>query len=174
MVFDFAERDAPVASIPLYYEVFNYEGDEMVIPGKWLEVVRAAFGPFARDLSEAQFLSDYVQDVKFDRNGFFLVTSRGDSAGTAFAWCDELDASLGQLHWVAVSPKHQGLGIGTSLASLVLAHHQAAGKKRVFLFTESFRHSAIRMYLALGFRPWPQNKHESAVWETLLEQKRTF
>ena len=34
----------PHADVPFMYEVWNWEGDTSVLPGKWASVVQAAFG----------------------------------------------------------------------------------------------------------------------------------
>ena len=132
-------EELPRPDVPLYHELFSWEGDEEPLPGKWLQAVASAFGAdFVKDkkLTEAVFRERYLSDPRFDRAGFFFVMSRGDTAGTAFAWCDEDDPSLGQLHWLTVPPAHQRIGIGRCLALLVLHHHKSLGRKRVFLRTE--------------------------------------
>ena len=83
--------DLPRPEVPLYHEVFNWEGDETVLPGKWVRAVGEAFGSdfaAAAGVSEAYFSETFVADPlgRWDPRGFFFIMNRGDVAGTAFAW----------------------------------------------------------------------------------------
>ena len=66
------------------------------------------------------------------------------------------------LMWVAVSPAHQGKGLGRVVVAAAM--HAAAGRYRtVFLLTDDQRKPAIALYLSLGFKPclnsWDRTQH---------------
>ena len=69
----------------------------------------------------------FVSQPCFDPAGFFFVTHRGDTAGTAFAWVPEPGTGRGVVHFVAVHPAHQRRGIGRALVRLVLARLRDVG-----------------------------------------------
>ena len=186
----------PAAVIPDYYEVWNWEGDDSVLPMKWEAVIQASFagdGAWAAaaawvqrrgcgrcwwrclncccglpcpgccrlcvtDLAAqwtAEYLSTtFVAKPQFDRHGFFFVTHRSDTVGTAFAWTDD-DAppGVGRVHFVAVHPRHRGKGIGTALVRLVLQRLADRGCTSAVLRTEAKRAAAIKLYTDEGFAP---------------------
>ena len=87
----------------------------------------------------------------FKEDGFFFIRHGERYVATAFAWQDELDTSVGHLHWLAVIPKYQRCGLGRVLTLHVLKYHKERGKKSVYLITEVYRHAAIKLYKNLGF-----------------------
>ena len=59
---------------------------------------------------------------------------------------------LGLIHWIAVRPAHQGLGLGRAAMSYAL-HQLAQWHDRAGLGTQTKRIRAIKLYLDFGFRP---------------------
>ena len=72
---------------------------------------------------------------------------------TATSWF--ADSELGYqacLHWVAVCPEYQGLGIGKAITQQALVNFQKLEpNKPVWLHTQTWSHTAIRLYHHLGF-----------------------
>ena len=87
----------------------------------------------------------------FREDGFFFLRHNDRYVATAFAWQEEPHTSEGILHWLAVVPEYQRLGLGRALALCVLRYHKEHGKTSVALKTEAYRDAAIKLYEAIGF-----------------------
>ena len=74
--------------------------------------------------------------------------------GTVSAWYrrDLSDEDLGLIHWIAIRPAYQGLGLGKAALAFAL-HTLAEYHTRCCLGTQSRRLVAIKMYLDYGFEP---------------------
>jgi ribosomal protein S18 acetylase RimI-like enzyme len=94
----------------------------------------------------AEFLEErFVSQPGFDPLGFFFITHRGETAGTAFAWVppvavgatsDSGESSgagpvAGVVHFLCVHPRHRGIGVGRALLRLVLARLAQRGEEWV-------------------------------------------
>ena len=69
----------------------------------------------------------------------------------------------GLIHWVAVLPKSQGIGIGKGLMCFALKQMQRWHDKAI-LNTHSKRLAAIQLYLNLGFLPVAKSKESQQHW----------
>jgi len=102
------------------------------------EFFKAAFLPYKDDLPE---------------RCLFVLNSDGLPIGTANAWYS--DSEMGRralVHWVAVCPEYQGLGLGKALVKKVLSVLYSLDKdKQVWLHTQTWSHPAIKLYHTLGF-----------------------
>ncbi len=82
----------------------------------------------------------------------FIVDAQGKPAATATAWLD--DCGRNWLHWVAVRPDCQGLGLGRAVVLCALSRFAALGcADDVYLHTQTWSHVAIGLYAKLGFYP---------------------
>ncbi|CAH3192338.1 unnamed protein product [Porites evermanni] len=146
---DLQETVLPDIKIRADFDICTWKpGDEC----KWIEIVQQAFGDFASSWSAEKFVERYASNpALFKEDGFFFIRHGERYVATAFAWQDELDTSVGHLHWLAVIPKYQGCGLGRVLTLHVLKYHKEHGKKSVYLITEVYRHAAIKLYKNLGF-----------------------
>ena len=151
--------ELPRVELPLYYEIWNWEGDTTVLPGKWFRVVKKCFG--AKFCEQKRIASgDYLRErygidgsPTFDPKSFFFITLRSEVVATCFGWVENGSGSnTGILHWLAVDPTHRKLGIGTALITLVCNRLKERGFEKCRLRTESFRENAMRLYLANGFK----------------------
>ena len=83
----------------------------------------------------------------------FIENPDGIPVATATAWY--VDSELGHqaaLHWVAVCPEYQGLGLGKAVVQKAMqVFQQAEPQKAVWLHTQTWSHKAIRLYASLGF-----------------------
>ena len=83
----------------------------------------------------------------------FVLNNDGLPIATANSWF--ADSELGYqacLHWVAVCPEYQGLGIGKAITQQALLNFQQLEPgKPVWLHTQTWSHVAIRLYHRLGF-----------------------
>lgn len=105
---------------------------------------------------------------QFDPTGLFFATQDGTPVATACAWRDRPEeTTVGQLHMVAVSPEHQGRGLGAAVSLAVLRYFEAHGFGTVYLLTDDWRLAAVKTYLNMGFEPLlPEEDHRER-WEKL-------
>lgn len=82
----------------------------------------------------------------------------------------ELHPFGGELGWVAVSPAHQGHGLGQIASAAVTNRFMQAGYSEIYLRTDDFRLAAIKTYFKLGWIPLLFAPDMEARWNTVLEQ----
>lgn len=94
----------------------------------------------------------YPSEIK--RRCIFIVSPEGLPVATTTAWFRETDQQrYGQLHWVAVCPEYQGMGLGKAVVQKALTVFQELEPGRdIYLGTQTWSHVAIRVYYKLGFR----------------------
>jgi len=84
----------------------------------------------------------------------FALNPEGLPVATATAWY--ADSEIGRqaaLHWVAVCPEYQGLGLGRAITQKALLEFQALEPNcDVWLHTQTWSHPAIKLYHSLGFK----------------------
>jgi beta-glucuronidase len=119
----------------------------------WVDIERDAepYYPIADDLFAREFGRD-PQATQW--RSFLVVNDKGVAVGTVSAWYnrDYHGQDHGVIHWIAIRPAYQGLGLGK--AALAYALHQLnKWHERCYLITQSRRLPAIHMYLNFGFLP---------------------
>jgi GNAT superfamily N-acetyltransferase len=157
----------PQHSLPEGYSIRTFKrGDGPVWAG-----IGAAAGNFgtleaARDRFEQEF-AEPVDDM--ESRCFFIVENESNLAiGTAMAWYD-LNFNgepYGRVHWVAIVPEHQGKGLAKPLMSVVL-NRLAESHDKATLGTQTFRRTAVKLYLDLGFKPFFKNPTCPEAWKEL-------
>lgn len=75
----------------------------------------------------------------------------------------------GELGWVATDPEHAGRGLGRAVCVAVLARFVGAGYRNVYLYTNTFRHPAVALYLKLGFLAFLPDSGARERWEATLQ-----
>jgi GNAT superfamily N-acetyltransferase len=144
-------RDIPPVDFPDGFGIRTMRPDEA---GLWADVQRDA-EPFMDDITEGLFYAEFGTDLPATtRRCFFIVNERGAAVGTISAWYDRdyKGRDYGRIHWVAVRPAFQRLG----LAKAGLSHAMrclARWHERAYLSTQTRRLPAIRLYLDFGFVP---------------------
>lgn len=83
----------------------------------------------------------------------FVLNPEGLPIATATAWYADSDCGhQAVLHWVAVCPEYQGLGIGEAIVKKVLCVFKSVEPEEdVFLHTQTWSHIAVGLYHKLGF-----------------------
>ena len=123
----------------------------------WIDVQRSSETHFAiaDDLFARQF-GDAPEEI--EKRCYLVTAPSGATAGTISAWFGgkgkEGDSeNWGRIHWVAVRPDFQGLGLGR--AALIYALHRLAalGHDQAWLSTSTARLPALKLYLDAGFLP---------------------
>ena len=77
----------------------------------------------------------------------------GEKIATAMAWWGYTGVRRDpMMHWVAVKPERQGLGVGKALISRVTKLMiEIEGDRVFYLHTQTWSHKAVRLYLRAGF-----------------------
>ena len=116
-------------------------------------------------LSKNLFFEEFSQHFALvPQRCFFAVTPEDKPVGTASAWIYKIDeVDFGLIHWVAVSPDYQGIGIGKGLMCYTMKQMQN-WHDRAILNTHSKRLTAIRLYLDLGFLPDAEYEQSHQYW----------
>lgn len=80
------------------------------------------------------------------------------------------DEQTAQLRWFVVHPDARGAGLGRTLLRSAIAFSREAGYRRIVLWTVDSLHSAIRLYVAEGFRLAEQKP--GPVWGADVTEQR--
>ena len=142
----------PVYSLPEGYRYVLYRpGDEIA----WAELEFSVLEFPNPEKGLALFQQTFLPDQEeLKRRCLFIEDSTGQKLATAMAWWNmtgkQRDAWL---HWVSVSPKSQGLGLGKAVVSKAL--HlllEIEGDRDIYLHTQTWSHKAVGIYLKCGFQ----------------------
>lgn len=102
---------------------------------------------------------DYFKKTYIHRNNelkercIFVLNPNGLPVATATSWYDNSDLGhQANLHWVAVCPEYQGLGIGEALVKKALQiYSELEPNEDILLHTQTWSHKAVNLYHKLGF-----------------------
>jgi GNAT superfamily N-acetyltransferase len=93
----------------------------------------------------------------------FVLDDKGELVGTGSVWCGKtFGKELQRLHWIAVSPEHQGKGIAKAIVSKLLTIYNELGYSGyIYLTSQTWSYKALYIYMQFGFKPYfgekPQN-----------------
>lgn len=138
--------DLPQFPLPDGYRVRWYRpGDER----DWLAIHEAAYAPETITLDV--FRREFPDQEALAQRQCFILDPDGAPVATATAWIHNngFDARYGCVHWVAVAPQAQRLGLGKALMTILLERFKALGYSRAYLRTSN--PAAIRLYQQAGF-----------------------
>lgn len=137
--------------VPTGYQLRNYQlGDEKA----WAEL-EYEIGDFASvNEAEEYFLSHYGKNVdSLKERCFFVIDNQEHIVGSCIAWKDCRETELvASLHWLVVSPSHQGKQLGKSLCQKVMKVFQEKNEFPVYIHTQPWSYIAILLYLHQGFK----------------------
>jgi GNAT superfamily N-acetyltransferase len=144
-------------------------------PGEEAEWARVetAVGAF-RDEARAleHFAGEFGPHVdEMQERCLFLEAADGEVVGTTTAWRNPgfQGRDWGRIHWVAVTPAHQGRGLGRLLVTEALLAMRK-WHARAYLTTQTSSWVAVHLYLTLGFTPFVTAPAEEAGWALLRRE----
>lgn len=115
-----------------------------------------------------KFFTQMWDDPAIPADGiFFAVTAEGKIFSTAAAQI--LPDGAGNLHMVGTNPECQGMGGGMAVSHAVVDYFYRRGIRKAYLRTDDFRLSAIKIYLALGYRPYLTEEDMPGRWCRIME-----
>ncbi len=126
------------------------EGDE----NSWVDIEHSVGEQESEIGALEYFRTKYIPHLpELKRRSFFMRANGGDKIGTCTIWWDMTgDRRDVSLHWLAVKPGHQGLGLGKVLVAECLQRSiQLDGRQDVYLHTQTWSYKAIGIYLQARF-----------------------
>ncbi len=160
-------RDIPQVPFPEGFGIRAMRLDESAL---WTDIQRDAepHFPIADDLFHSQF-GDYLQATQW--RSFIVTNEKGVGVGVVSAWFDRnfKGEDYGMIHWIAIRPAYQGLGLGKAALSFAL-NQLSQWHERAYLGTQTKRIPAITMYLTFGFVPDLDPPGAREVWQEVAAQ----
>ena len=154
--------EIPLVSFPEGFQIRPLQVEEGRL---WTDIVFDAeeYLPLSEDLFDKEFGAD-LQAVP--QRCFLIVDDSDAGVGTISAWYnrDYRGLEYGVIHWVAIRPSYQGIGLGKAGMSFSLIR-MAQWHERVMLSTQTRRLPAIRMYLSFGFLPELDREGAVEIWK---------
>lgn len=135
--------------------------------GLWTDIQRDA-EPYLK-ITDTLFEREFGDDWEaIQWRCYIVINPKGLGIGTISAWynADFRGARYGRIHWVALRPSCQGLGLGKAALSYSLKQ-LAQWHDRCYLATSTERVPAIQLYLNFGFVPDLSPPNAPAVWREL-------
>jgi GNAT superfamily N-acetyltransferase len=124
---------------------------------------------FRMETSDIEALDDPEGHIIAPGGQIFFAMEAGEPVGTVAAV--RASETTFELAKMAVTPSHQGRGIGERLARAAIDYARASGGSRMYLETNNRLPNAIRLYERLGFahaeRRWPSAYERSNVYMEL-------
>ena len=148
----FRKKDShtPVYNLPDGYNFALYKpGDEK----SWAEIETSVleFGSESDALN--YFNKEFIPYIKdFEKRGLFIENNKGEKIATSTAWWCCPNHCIPRLHWVAVKPEYQGLGLGKAVVSKCTQMMiELDGERDFFLSTQTWSHKAVKIYEKFGY-----------------------
>ena len=158
-------EDIPNYKLPGGFSFRNYQFKD---EENWFNIYKASDG--YNKVYSTTFREYFGAKVKkLEKRQIYLCNSDEEAVATATAWYDKdfFGEHLGRLHWVAVHPDYQGMGLSKPLLSEALRRLYDCGHRKAYLRTFTMRKKAINLYLSFGFQPLIRNKTDKDIWEGL-------
>ena len=141
----------PEFNLPKGFKFVHYKGGD---EKSWAKIETSVL-EFDDELDALlYFQKDFLQvPSEAERRCVFIENDKGEKIATASAWHAYTGIRRDSIiHWVAVKPGYQGLGLGKAIVSKVmLLMKDIEGDKDFYLNTQTWSHVAIRIYIKLGF-----------------------
>ena len=119
----------------------------------WLEHNNAAFATHPEQ--GAWTLNDLrtrIEEPWFDPSGFLLICEDDEIVASCWTKIHELSPErFGEIYVIAVSPNHQGRGLGAVALSHGICSLRSRGVKTIKLFVDESNIGAQRLYQRFGF-----------------------
>lgn len=129
---------------------FFKQGDE----SHWARIEKSVLEFNSENEAKEYFINSYLpyrQDLR--KRCLFVINPDGLPIATTNAWY--ANSELGyqaSMHWVAVCPEYQGLGIGKAIVQQALCiFSELEQNKPVWLHTQTWSHLAVMLYNKIGF-----------------------
>ena len=101
-----------------------------------------------------RFQKEYLPFIsELERRCIFIQNSAGEKIATSTAWWNYTGVRRDPwVHWVAVKPEYQGLGLGKAIISKITQLMvEIEGDRDFYLHTQTWSHKAIKIYERMGY-----------------------
>ena len=132
-----------------YFKMYD-EGDEK----HWAKLEYEIGDFLSVEEAEMYFKTNYCNQIdELKKRCVFVVDAYGDFVGSCIAWHDlKGNDTVASLHWLVVSPEHQGKHIGLTLCQKVMDIFKVRGETPIYIHTQPWSYKAIMLYSKLGFK----------------------
>ena len=100
------------------------------------------------------FQKDYLPYIaELERRCIFIENNEGEKIATSTAWWNYNGVRRDPwLHWVAVKPEYQNLGLGKAIVSKITQlMSEIEGDRDFYLHTQTWSHRAVKIYGKSGY-----------------------
>lgn len=135
-------------------EGYSFERYRPGFEDDWAEM-EYAIGDFESvEKAKEYYVNNFMQDIdELKKRGVFIVDKTGKMVGSILSWLDKRGkVPAYALHWLVVSPDHQGLGLGKSAFHRGLELFNELNEYPVYLHTQPWSWTALFIYVKEGFR----------------------
>ena len=138
------------ASLPSDYSFRMYEDQD---EEAWAEIEYSINDFQTKEAALKYFTSKYLKyPLDLKKRCIFVLNKNKEPIGSCMAWFDEKNGkNISSLHWLAVKPEFQNLGIGSFLLEKTLSVFKDLSDESVYLHTQPWSYKAIKLYLNFGF-----------------------
>ena len=147
------KQNTPVSiyNLPVDYKFTLFQaGDEKA----WAKI-EASVLEFHDELDAlVYFQKEYLPFIsELEKRCLFIQNDKGEKIATSTAWwCYTGVRRDPWLHWVAVKPQYQGIGLGKSIISKITQMMiEIEGDRDFYLHTQTWSHKAIKIYEKTGY-----------------------
>ena len=101
------------------------------------------------------FQKDFIAFLpETERRCLFIQNPEGEKVATGTAWwAYDGVKRVPLLHWIAVKPQYQDMGLGKAVSAQVLRLIcEIEGDRDVYLSTQTWSHRAVAIYRQMGFQ----------------------
>ena len=141
----------PVYDLPDGYKFCLFKsGDEQ----SWAEIETSVLEFDTESDALKYFQETYLPFLaELESRCLFIENDSGKKIATSTAWWNFTDDRRDPwLHWVAVKPEYQGLGLGKAIISKITQMMiEIEGDRDFYLHTQTWSHKAVRIYEKIGY-----------------------
>jgi len=162
----------PEATLPQGFSFRLHDGSEDDVL-HWSRIETAVQEFDSQDEARTYFMEEFYPHInEVQKRCVFVVNADGLPIATASGWFsyDENGDIVNRLHWVAVCPEYQGLGLGRSVSTkaINICAKLTPGKK-MWLNTQTHSHRAVMLYHKLGFNILASHEDYARAMEVLAD-----
>ncbi|HHY08986.1 MAG TPA: GNAT family N-acetyltransferase [Firmicutes bacterium] len=155
----------PSKQLPPGFRLRFYQQGERAA---WARITTQA-GEFAHvSAALERFQNEFgPKEAQLPERCLFLENDAKIPIGTAIGWYGRLRSRLlGRLHWVAIIPAYQGLGLARPLISRAI-NVMAKFHTKAYLTTGTGSFKGIKLYLDYGFKPLIETEKHKIGWRRI-------
>ena len=142
----------PEPALPEGYKFRFFSGEEDI--AHWCRIETSVLEFDSEADARKSFESEFGDDVEqLKKRCIFIVNNENLPIATSMGWFSKVNFT-NRLHWIAVCPKYQGLGLGRAVsqkAVAICAKLSPDNERITWLSTQTGSHRAVMIYHKLGF-----------------------